>query len=184
MFRPLRLLGSIALGSLFACGPGADEPSTVQGSSAAENRTTLSRSALALEFADTYDVAGAPPKGVQTLTLAPEGTYVATLGDGTREQGTWTSAVGSQLPVTIYLKSGENLSTAQVRALDGTLTISRDGQSMVAKSEHTVGPSESLCDGTGGSWTDDDVDPETGLNCVCKTGMAYVPSHGGCIVLN
>ena len=178
MFRLLRVLAVVVMGSVVGCGPGTQDVS------GPADQAKLSRSALALEFADTYDVAGPPASGLVSVALAPSGTYVATLADGTDEQGTWTSPVGAQLPVTLYLKSATSLWTAEVLALDGALTIDRNGESLVAKSEHTVGPNESLCDGTGGAWTDDDVDAKTGLNCVCQDGQAYVPSHGGCIVVN
>ncbi len=179
MFRSLRVMAVASSMSFVACGP-----ATKDASSPADH-ATLSRSALALEFADTYDVpAGTPTSGVVSVDLAPAGTYAATMADGSTEQGTWTSPVGAQLPVTLYLKSATNVWTAQVLALDGNLTLSRDGETVVAASEHTVGPSESLCDGTDGKWMDDDVDANTGLNCVCKMGFAYVPSHGGCIVVH
>ena len=178
MFRQFRLVAAAALVSVTACGPAPEDASPPA------DHATLSRSAFALEFADTYDVSGAPSNGLVTVALAPAGTYVATMADGTSEQGTWDSSAGAQLPVNLYLKSASTQWTAQVLALDGTLAITRDGESVVGKSEHTVGPSESLCDGTGGRWTDDDVDADTGLNCVCEPGLDYVPSHGGCIVVH
>lgn len=40
---------------------------------------------------------------------------------------------------------------------------------------------ESMCDETGGSWSDDDVAPATGLYCACPTGKSFIPSLGGCV---
>ena len=39
---------------------------------------------------------------------------------------------------------------------------------------------ETMCDDTGGSWTDDDADPKTGLYCVCPSTQKWIPSAGGC----
>jgi hypothetical protein len=39
---------------------------------------------------------------------------------------------------------------------------------------------EDMCDDSGGSWTDDDPDPATGLYCVCEAPKSFIPSLGGC----
>jgi hypothetical protein len=39
---------------------------------------------------------------------------------------------------------------------------------------------EQACDKTGGQWTDDDADPETGLFCVCAKPKTWLHANGGC----
>jgi hypothetical protein len=39
-----------------------------------------------------------------------------------------------------------------------------------------------MCDASGGTWHDDDPDPQTGLFCTCSSRDVYMPSRGGCVV--
>ncbi len=41
--------------------------------------------------------------------------------------------------------------------------------------------SESICDASAGTWSDDEADPATGLFCACPAHKVYIPSLGGCV---
>jgi hypothetical protein len=134
-----------------------------------------------LQFADTYDVTQPSSTNLATLALSTDGTYLATMNDGTIESGVYTSYGQPTLPFDFALTSGTNWWTARITTYAGPLAITRDGASDVATPEDPVGPNESICDSSGGQWSDDETDPATGLFCLCPSGQSYVPSQGGCI---
>jgi hypothetical protein len=76
---------------------------------------------------------------------------------------------------------GEGGWVATVTAYDEALHVVRGGLSSTLRATCAVGPDEALCDATHGAWTDDDVDPATGLYCLCAPPTVYVPSEGGCV---
>jgi hypothetical protein len=142
--------------------------------------TTAAPAPVLLQFADTYDVVAPSRSGMLTLTLDPQGTYEATFAHGGRESGTYTSDDGPALPVRAQLTDGKTAWSFAITDGAGDMTITRGDATDTAKPEHTVGPSESLCDATGGTWKDDDSDP-SGLYCACPEHTRYVPSRGGCV---
>jgi hypothetical protein len=71
--------------------------------------------------------------------------------------------------------------TASIEGYSSKIQLTRSGHVTHATASGNVGPNESVCDASGGSWTDDDADAATGLYCVCPTGTAYIPSAGGCV---
>ena len=133
-----------------------------------------------VQFADTYDVRAPSKTGIETLTLDPHGTYEATLAHGVTESGTYASTDGPTLPVTAELTDGAKTWSFQITTAEGDMTITREGLKDTARPQHTVGPNESLCDATGGTWRDDDSKGD-GLYCACPARTRYVPSRGGCV---
>jgi hypothetical protein len=137
-----------------------------------------------LQYADRYDVASPQATGVQTLELHTDGTYAATMADGSTESGSYWLSGAPVLPYAFTATDGSRWWTGQITTYAGGLSITRDGANDTATPEHTVGPSESLCDATGGAWSDDSIDPKTGLFCACPTGKSYVPAQGGCVCVD
>jgi hypothetical protein len=64
-------------------------------------------------------------------------------------------------------------------AMRYTLHVKRGGKTEVLTSTFAAG-GESVCDDSGGHWTDDDADPATGLFCLCDAPSQFIPSLGGC----
>jgi hypothetical protein len=61
-----------------------------------------------------------------------------------------------------------------------TLQITIDGATETLTAPWASGD-ESMCDATGGAWSDDDADPKTGLFCGCAAKLSFIPSLGGCV---
>ena len=134
-----------------------------------------------LQFAGAYEDVGAAPGAVRWLEIRRDGSYAALdEGSGSPAQGTFLASASHDLPLTFFF-DGEGGWAATVTAYDEALHVVRGGLSSTLRATCAVGPDEALCDATHGAWTDDDVDPATGLYCLCAPPTVYVPSEGGCV---
>ncbi len=147
-----------------ACGP-PDELASSDGDLAA--RPTP----FAAQFTGTYLGSGA----LSRLELRPDGTYSA-VRSGKIDHGTFTAARTKALPLTLRAASGHAWQ-GRVTAYDGQLHLSGEDLTL----QRPAASDEDLCDGSGGSWTDDDPDPRTGLYCVCPAAELFIPAAGGCV---
>ena len=162
---------------LASCGTAADALETPSTSDA----LPIAESPFALQFAGTYRNPAASFGSIESLTLDRSGGYFAKVaGRWLPETGTVSVGAETTLPLTFHLFDGHQRWTATVRDYDYLLHIERDGAGAVLAADGIVGPDETLCDESGGMWTDDDVDPRTGLYCLCPPGEVYLPSAGGC----
>jgi hypothetical protein len=171
----------------FSACAGAPEAAEPTADDVVEREETLSSATpipYALQFSATYVVDAAATGDVASVDLARDGRYTIVFKNHTtpREHGSWHGApVPQQFPYTIRLATRGRVSPFKIAAYDGAATVTRNGISTMLHATARVGPSEELCDASGGSWTDDDVDRSTGLYCVCPSGRVYLPSHGGCV---
>jgi hypothetical protein len=118
---------------------------------------------------------------VRALTL-DRGRFIAEVaGRRSPERGLALASRAISLPFTFHLFAAGERWRATVEAYDRVLHVERNGASFALVADGIVGPDETLCDATGGRWTDDDPDPTTGLYCVCSGGRSYIPSAGGCV---
>jgi hypothetical protein len=158
---------------------------------------------IALQYVGTYDWQPSTPGGdVQWLSIQRDGTYTlhwAMDEQGNNESGTIASVdvastqengtKGPGYPVVLHLKnSGKQIPEDPKTATFSdccsgkvTLGLTLEKTSFDLKANGSVGPDESICGKSKGSWFDDDADPKTGLYCVCPAGQAYIPSLGGCV---
>ena len=162
---------------LTGCGTPADLPEVAPSSDA----LPLEQSPFALQFAGTYRNVAADFGSIESLTLDRNGRYLARMaGQWLPETGVVRVGPGTTLPLTFHLLGGHERWSATVRDYDRTLYVERSGAHVALPADGIVGPDETLCDESGGTWTDDDVDPRTGLYCICAPGEVYLPSDGGC----
>jgi hypothetical protein len=85
-------------------------------------------------------------------------------------------------PLRLTFASGVGVFSGTIGDLtSGRMTVVIDGAAEELQATSVVGPNEALCDASGGAWTDDDPDPQTGLYCLCPSPRVYVPSAGGCV---
>src|SRR5262249_23890716 len=105
---------------------------------------------------------------VTALDLRRDGTYSATV-NGAKQQGTFTATSAG-----VYSGAGW---TATVAPWSGNLTVTVGASTEVLVGHPAL---EDACDATGGLWTDDDVDPATGLFCICPAPKVLIWSEGGC----
>ena len=184
--QPMRLSHIVSLAvvaactaPLAACSSSAGDPPR----SALEAPATIDP--FALQFVGTYRdgaASHAPAGTVTALDLHRDGTFSATVaGSATPETGTFVAAAVTALPlILIFTASSGATWSAEVIDYDGNLQVTDAGRTSTFAADGTVGPSETLCDATGGSWRDTDADEATGLYCVCPAPKLYLPSAGGC----
>jgi len=177
MLSPLLPIFSFII-PLTSCGAAADP---VEATSTSD-LLPVAHSPFSLQFAGTYRNPTASFGSIESLTLDRDGRYLAKLaGHWLPEGGVARVGSGTTLPLTFHLFGGHERWTATVRDYDRVLFVERNGASSALAADGIVGPDETLCDESGGMWTDDDVDPRTGLYCVCPPGEVYLPSGGGCL---
>src|SRR5262249_20649113 len=100
---------------------------------------------------------------VTALDLRRDGTYSAPV-NGAKQQGSFTGTSAG-----VYSMDGGSSGagwTATVAPWSGNLTVTVGSSSTEVLAGHPA--LEDACDATGGLWTDDDVDPATGLFCICS----------------
>jgi hypothetical protein len=136
---------------------------------------------FALQFVGTYSASAPAPGALAALTLHRDGTFEAVIeGGGAPVEGTFQAPEARALPLTLE-STGTDGWTATLSSYDGKLQTLHDGVHATLRARTPVGPQESTCESTGGTWDDDDADPATGLYCTCPPDFAYVPSAGGCV---
>ena len=155
----------VLLPLLVACG-GPTSSTTSDGAELSSAPTPF-----ALQFAGTY--LGKGP--LSRLDLRPDGSYLATLPSGVEGGHFWAARVKA-LPLELHLRGRSRLA-ATVAAYDGRLHTG----DTVLQLQRPATSDEELCDGSGGAWTDDDADPQTGLYCICPAPGAFIPAGGGCV---
>ena len=178
-------LAVLALGGCAAAtdgAPGADEGDST--ATADELRSRLPIPYI-LQFVGTYVNAGATSGQVKSLTLARTGRYTASIAGSTKvERGSFFSVShlsGKPSDNTLHMVTTGLGWTATIEGYTSKLQLARTGDVTHVTATGFVGPNESICDDSQGSWTDDDADAATGLYCVCPAGKAYIPSAGGCV---
>ena len=120
-----------------------------------------------LQFVGTYENAAASNGQVKKLTLLRNGHYSASIvGKQKIEHGAFFAV--SQLAhdpsdnALRFVTAGLAW-TGTIEGYSSKLELTRAGSVTHVTAKGSVGPNESLCDASHGSWTDDDVDPSTGL---------------------
>lgn len=173
-------IGVALAASLVGCSGGAGD----DGASASAGEEALRGSAHApipqvLQYVGGYTGQGS----FSALELRRDGTFVATIA-GARETGRFEGpkAPSKALKI-VFIARGDSF-TATIP--DGwtekqSLIVTRRGASETLTSPWPAG-TETMCDDTQGHWSDDDVDPATGLFCVCDAPRSYIPSQGGCVL--
>jgi hypothetical protein len=164
-----------------ACGGAADDAGNVS-----TNDEALGSAhppiAQVLQFVGAYTGDG----HVQSLELRRNGTFVAHI-DGVRKTGKFEgphAASATNGPVGLALLTHGEVFHATIPAEWSEyqhIDVTRGGATETLASPWKAG-TESMCDDTGGAWTDDDPDPDTGLYCLCASPKAYIPSLGGCVL--
>ena len=169
--------GSLAAVVLLLVGCGAP-PVGSDGSdtSAEEALSSQALSAFTLQYAGLYAGSDTSRAALKSISLRPDGTYVALWVDGTREKGHFSGGTAKVDPLPLTLHAGPHAWTASVQALAGKITV---GTQVLLV--HGGVQSEAACDATHGRWTDDDPDPTSGLFCICPSPDVLVWSAGGCV---
>ena len=166
-----------------ACSP---EASDVSGETARQESDALTKRPIAFvrQFVGTY-YPNDLQADVQALELRATGRYKVTFLDGSIETGSLRGPTKPTTPLKIVFLTSGLMFTGVVANGYGTspttLTIKRDGSDTVLVLDRPAVADESLCDDSGGSWTDDEADPSTGLYCVCPSPKSFIPSEGGCV---
>ena len=178
----LSRLGALLLGVLGACGCGS--PSNVDESStnaAAEDVSTAAHPPIpyVLQYVGEYD--GDGNGQFDRIEIRRDGTFIASV-KGTRETGRYEGPRAPQDPLKIaFILRGDSFAGTIYSTWNDhqKLDMTRAHLTETLTSPWSAG-GEDVCDDSGGTWTDDDPDPATGLYCVCPTPKVYIPSMGGC----
>jgi hypothetical protein len=135
--------------------------------------------AFTLQFVGKYAAASGSAGSLSSVQIRRDGSYTAVFASGTIERGTIdVDPTNKQLPLTFTFSGNGHPWTGSVQNYsDQSMHVG----SQALQATTLVGPSETLCDQSGGAWTDDETDPTTGLFCVCGSGTFYIPSLGGCV---
>lgn len=163
------------------CGASTDEGTT--DSTTSEELSAKAPIPYVLQWVGRYDGDGSGD--VETITLRRTGTFAAKI-NGTVHTGRFMGpGKPGQWPLVIaFVSKGDYFTGTIDQWADGTghaVMKIKHGASVHTVTAPWLAPSESACDATKGAWTDDDVDPTTGLYCVCPAGDHWVPSAGGCV---
>lgn len=179
----MRVVRAAVVGALcvMGCGGNADGDAAV--GSTDEAASARAPIPFVLQYVGEYDGEGR----VESLVLDRHGKFSLRM-DGRVRHGSFygPSRVPSPLapPSLVLVTTGERIA-AQVDAdaawkAHGTIDVTIDGVTERLTATWGAG-GEATCDATGGTWTDDDADPATGLYCVCGAGKSFIPSFGGCV---
>lgn len=137
---------------------------------------------FALQFVDLYSTQDANAVGLTDVELRRSGTYTAWFDDGSHESGVYYASSTKDLPVSFTFITRGHKWTAKIATYSQTtLNVTMDGVDVSLAPNDTVGPNESICDDSGGTWSDDETDPNTGLFCTCNAPQVYIPAYGGCV---
>lgn len=171
----------VAFSTLIACSQHVESEST--GKTTRQADVSIEKPIpLVLQFVGSYSSDGSDPGGLSSVELRRDGTYSASFDDGSREDGAFNANRTVSWPINVRLTSWDGHQwRAQITGYDQKLVVAIDGDSGSLTADATVGPDEAICDQSGGTWSDDDADPKTGLYCVCPDGSSYIPSQGGCV---
>ena len=182
MKRSLFAVLALSSLSLAACASHVD--STADGATSSETDDVKAYKPIpfVLQYVGTYE-----PKAdggdLAALELRRNGKYVATLSDGSVEHGSWRGPskipTGGDFVIKLFT-TGFAWSATVSTAWGANMTIDRGDGPEAFVPTYALG-TEDMCDSTGGSWTDDDADPKTGLFCVCPAKKSFIPSAGGCV---
>jgi hypothetical protein len=126
-----------------------------------------------LQFAGTYAHGG----GV--LFLGTDATYRAVISGHAEDGRVVEDEPTSHFPIVLRLV-GLTRRSASIAGFDREILVVPGGSLRLLRPDAS---DESLCEATGGRWTDDDPDPGSGLYCACPTGRFFIPSEGGCVEL-
>jgi hypothetical protein len=169
--------------SLVACGGAGSAES--EGSSGATEEELAARAPIpfVLQYVGEYDGDGSGD--FDWVVLRRNGTFAASI-DGRVERGSYVGPKAPASPLkVVFVAHGDTFSAIVAddyaqRPPRSTLAITHYGRSEKVTSAFAASD-ENMCDSSGGSWTDDDADPKTGLFCVCPGRKVYIPSLGGCV---
>ena len=189
------MLWTTLLLAAVACGGATNDPAA---DSESDVKKAEALPPLALQYVGLYAWQPNTPGGdIQTLEIRRDGTYRAHWAmdeEGIDETGTIHVNFGNPedgpgYPVVFHLTDAAKktpvdpltatISDPGTNKIHLKLTVEKTEFDLVATKP--VGPDESICDDSHGSWTDDDADPATGLYCVCPKKKVYIPSAGGCV---
>ena len=171
-----------ALSSIASLSCASSDPSSEDTSASDDELTASPPSPFALQFVGAYRPDPGSTSPIARVTLERDGHYTIVFSPSRREHGSWhASKTRTTLPLTFRLVTRGHFTSMQIDAYDQKATVERDGVTTHLHATSTVGPNETICDDSGGSWADDDADPATGLYCVCNAGTSYIPSAGGCV---
>lgn len=138
-----------------------------------------------LQYVGQYN--GAPGASVSWIAMRRTGTFAAMV-NGVIRTGVYYGPKAPADPLKIvFVMSGERPWTGVISGWQPyeKMTLTRTLYNGTTKTEVVTAKwwngNETMCDETGGNWTDDDADPATGLFCVCPTGQTWIPAYGGCI---
>jgi hypothetical protein len=135
-----------------------------------------------LQYGGDYE-SGEGAGHVDYLLLKRDGRWVGSI-DGRTKTGVYygPNAPPASLPLKLAFVTKGLSFTADIGAWAPyqTMTVHYAGTTQTLTASWKNG-SEDICDGSHGSWTDDDADPATGLFCVCPAHEVYIPSLGGCV---
>lgn len=184
MTRPCLLLGSVLVLSAFACGgQSVDGPTEIEHTADAL-RTRTNPIAQVAQYAGSFKALDVRHGDFE---LKNDGTFVWSKGQSNeRMTGNyvgpkkpnvrsttvklaapkftaevseeWTAAEGARAVLKIKLETGETIA--------------------LASKYHLAGEAE--CDDSHGHYTDDDLDPATGLNCLCDAPKVFRHAANGC----
>lgn len=165
--------------SLAACGGSVADDGTSSGD---DELRAAAPSPFALQYVGAYAPDPGSTTAVARVVLERDGHYTMVFAGRRPEHGSWhASRTAKALALGMVLVTRGQLTSMRIDTYDGHATLVRNGETTALHATETVGPNETLCDDSGGSWADDDADPATGLFCLCATGRFYVPSEGGCV---
>jgi hypothetical protein len=100
------------------------------------------------------------------------------VGPTTPGDATVQLSTADGVSLSLSFRSALAASSPAQAVADVAPSAGRAAQSLVAP---WMASTEGMCGATGGTWRDDDADPETGLYCACADDRAYMPSRGGCV---
>ena len=179
----LACTASVAVGG--CAGPVDAAPSDGDTSTTSDELSAHAPLPYVLQFVGTYEDTAAHAGDVRKLTLTRTGRYTAWIAGQTKvEHGAFFSPghyTGTPAMSTLKMVTAGLAWTATIEGYSSKVTITRPGHVSHLTATGLVGPNEGLCDDSGGSWTDDDADPATGLYCICPAPKVYIASLGGCV---
>ena len=169
----------LSFGLLTACSSASPETT----SSSDQDLAAKKPIPFVLQYVGDYE-GGETGGHVDYLLLERDGHWVGSI-DGWTKHGVYYGPKApptSGSPLKLALVTTGLQLTAEIGgwAPYQTMTVHYAGTTQTLTATWKNG-SEDICDSSGGSWTDDDADPKTGLFCICAPHKTYIPSLGGCV---
>jgi hypothetical protein len=171
-----RALLSLVLG-VAACGGNSNEAA----SASEDDLTAMAPPPYVLQYVGRYERSA--DGDVDSVVLKRDGTFTATVATMAKH-GVFVGPREPKDPLVVSLVMHGDYVRGTVRANWEEMGYEIDVEHYGAKTTlHSTFPAggEDMCDDSGGSWTDDDPDPATGLYCACPQSQAFIPSLGGCV---